>query len=152
MTSTSSRAETPRAEARLGLNFGRTSDAMPVPIRPESRIALVAHSAGPANLSPMRHTRRRFVYRPLESPELRKSIRSIVRSRRLASINAPRMARSPQASAGPITLSSKASINSAVRMSWARPLIVFVMREVRADNQQRLVGPNLSDSCGNGTG
>ena len=35
MTSTSSHAETPRAEARLGLTFGRTSDAMPVPIRPE---------------------------------------------------------------------------------------------------------------------
>jgi len=31
-------------------------------------------------------------------------------------------------------------------------LIVFIMREVRADNQQRLIGPNLSDSCGNGTG
>ena len=104
---------------------------------------LIAHAPYPTTLC----------LSPAVSPELRKSIRSIVRPRRFASVNAPRMARSPQASAGPIILSSKASIDFAVRdVVGAGRLIVLVMREVRADNEQRVVGPNLSDSCGNGTG
>ena len=84
------------------------------------------------------------------SPELHKASRSTSSPRRAASLRAPRTARWPQASEGPIAASSSASIAAAVRCVMPGcGAVVLEMRQVAADDKQRIIGPNPGDCCRN---